>query len=291
MQDKIKHAVEGIFPVNLSEFQITMKTLILSVLLILTLSPRVNSQDISTIAEIYNYDEGDIFHKRYYEEVFDYWWERIYSTTIIEKYYSADHDTVFYIFEMEMMKRETYPPGWEWLQYTDTSYYTNLDSLIYNGNIDTVYYDDDLYNGRKINYYEFDNYPNTKTVSKYVNGCGRAYYSYNSYGAGWSVTELVYYLKANDEWGEPILILNQTENKEDNKINIYPNPVSDEVFFTHNRKSDVKFTVYSYNGRLVISGVINSGINSFNVSTLKPGKYFVSIDDGEKLRKGSFIKY
>lgn len=73
----------------------------------------LHAQPISTVAEIYDYEVGDVFHTRFFEEVDGYEWEKLYSRTIIDKFYSADQDTVFYTTDVIKMERESYPPGWE----------------------------------------------------------------------------------------------------------------------------------------------------------------------------------
>ena len=52
---------------------------------------------------------------------------------------------------------------------------------------------------------------------------GRAYLKYSAYSL--TLSELLYYNKGNEEWGEPIMILGQNQVRHQSPLVIYPNPV------------------------------------------------------------------
>lgn len=135
-----------------------------------------------------------------------------------------------------------------------------------------------------------DNYPNTYNEYRYVDGCGRAYNYYNSYGAGYSFTELMYFKKGDDEWGEPILILGQEEINDNAFLNIYPNPASDRLYIDFYRNTKKMVSVYTINGRKMLSEKMNSNQNSLNISELYPGTYLIAVYYDKEVFKKVFVK-
>lgn len=66
------------------------------------------------------------------------------------------------------------------------------------------------------------------------------------------------------------------------QVSVYPNPAIDRLYFSI-ENSDKNFTIYNLQGRTVIKGFGEYA----DVSSLKPGMYFISINDGPIMR---FIK-
>lgn len=122
------------------------------------------------------------------------------------------------------MERSSFDINWTYDYYIDTVYYGQLDSLINSGQIDTVYSDDELYNGRLINYVQ-DTVNNNTHIRKYVEECGLALERYYNLSliTGSYVEELFYFKKGDEEWGSPMYVsveeLTITHN-----ISIYPTP-------------------------------------------------------------------
>ncbi len=74
------------------------------------------------------------------------------------------------------------------------------------------------------------------------------------------------------------------------KVNIYPNPVKDELFIENFYDYiGCEYYIYSISGKLVSSGII---VNEGYISTknLLPGKYFLSIKKDKSCFKQNFIK-
>lgn len=67
-------------------------------------------------------------------------------------------------------------------------------------------------------------------------------------------------------------------------IGMYPNPIKDFVnikISNISNKAEGKFTIYSNNGQILISGKINSTQTFIDVNNLSAGKYYVNIQLNE----------
>jgi photosystem II stability/assembly factor-like uncharacterized protein len=78
----------------------------------------------------------------------------------------------------------------------------------------------------------------------------------------------------------------------DEKLNIYPNPVKQTLFFDYLLNRDVDFTIIDLNGREIISGMLDAVNPShrIDVSLLKPGKYLLHINTGNHTINTKFVK-
>ncbi|ANW95414.1 hypothetical protein AXE80_03575 [Wenyingzhuangia fucanilytica] len=65
-------------------------------------------------------------------------------------------------------------------------------------------------------------------------------------------------------------------NRDFNKINVYPNPVSNNVIITNSQNSTVEF--YTVLGKLVFTDVAKSNEESYDISDFGKGIYFVKIN-------------
>jgi len=246
-------------------------------------------QEVSTVAEIYDYEVGDIFHQRIrYESDLGYFTHQYFNIEILDKYYSVKNDTLFYSRQVDFSEYVAYTNTWSYDNYIDTRIYTNLDSAIdYNFvQIESVYSDPDLYNGRVINFGDtaYGSREGYYYQVQYVVGCGRAYFEYEvltpSYRT-WEIHELLYYKKGQEEWGEPIYVSTQELSKSDLLVNIYPNPVSDYIYIdldgTYSFPIECK--IYDMFGRLVLKPLMFSNRKKrIDVSDLSPGIYYVLIN-------------
>ena len=73
-------------------------------------------------------------------------------------------------------------------------------------------------------------------------------------------------------------------------LNIYPNPTAQELHIKQNLSDNYQFSVVNSNGQTMISGNIIPN-DKLDVRSLKPGNYILSIKDGNKIYRSSFIKY
>lgn len=236
----------------------------------------LSAQEISTIADIYDFEVGDEFH--YEDHYFSFMgshWEKIHET-ILSKYYSDDLDTLFYMVNQETAGLYSWDPD-VWHYYTNiwTEFYTNLDSLILDGEIDTVFSNLEQYNGRKINMVDSFN-----DTLKYVDGCGLTHWYY--YEPQWSITSnyvLKYYKKGDEVWGSPILIQG-INSKESFNVKLFPNPTSGilQIDLRSCNKRFDHFEVYDVNGAISKQNKISpTSLNYLDISNLDKGTYFIKL--------------
>jgi len=263
---------------------------ILTWLIISTIS--VEGQNISTVGEIYDFEIGDIFHYNVLANEFS----SITNIEILDHFYSQNNDTIFYVRDIAYKEQTPININGTFKYYIDTVYYSDLDSLINSGFVDTVYTDTNFYNGRIINQIH-NSGTNHNWTYKYVLGCGQAYYHYHGWdgsGGWWELDdELVYFNKNGDEWGipEPVSI-------EDNEVIgtntlIFPNPTKNFLYIKHpNPKITYNIELRNLYGQLVKEEKnIQSPHYTINVSDLKPGVYFYVVKvRGEVVQQGKVIK-
>lgn len=264
----------------------------------LILGLKANSQEISKVSEIYDYEIGDIFH---FYHVGTYNWsigmiEHI-NTSIVDKYYSFNNDTLFYIQEVTGDYTEYPPDTTIYYSYSDTIKYFNLDSAINYGGIDTVYIDPNLYNGRKINY-KLQSYWDRYFEYKYVDGCGRAYYFYQFSDPPFpgleEKNELIYFLKGEEEWGEPFYVRIPEIQNESTSITIYPNPGKDYINIKSipSIENEVEIQFNSIDSRLAETYFKKLNQNSqIDISNLANGIYLISLKTKHEIFHTRFIKY
>ncbi|MBP6184233.1 MAG: YHYH protein [Saprospiraceae bacterium] len=77
------------------------------------------------------------------------------------------------------------------------------------------------------------------------------------------------------------------------EFEVYPNPASDQITFllkSNDFTSVMKGEIYNQNGKLVISGDVNTNRNyAFNTSNLEAGVYFLKITTDNKIYSTKFI--
>lgn len=78
--------------------------------------------------------------------------------------------------------------------------------------------------------------------------------------------------------------------KDENLISVYPTAVTDEINIVSLSASDTKASVFSANGSLVKVMECKTGINSYSVSDLPQGLYFVVIPSDGTTQSIKIIK-
>ncbi len=246
----------------------------------------LTGQDISTVEEIYDFEVDDIFH---YDFSAEYGGGSgmisITNIEILDKYYSPNNDTLFYIRDIDYQEISAENPVWTFEYYIDTVYYIYLDSLINSGNIDSVYTNINLYNGRIINYMEDITYDHTWKL-KFVKGCGLAleyFYDENYFSEG--SNELVYYNKGGEEWGTPIIVSTNGKSNKYLKITVFPNPANNRLNFNfQNPNCSYEVELRNLYGQLVKQEKnIQSPYFEMNVADLKAGVYFYRIGEKDRI--------
>lgn len=253
--------------------------LLLSAILLSSLPSGLKGQDISTVGEIYDYELGDIFHIDYSAGGNGQGINSITNVEIIEKYYSPNSDTVFYVRDVDYQEISSLNPVWTFEYYIDTIYYNRLDSLIHFGQIDSVYSDPDFYNERLINFRQevTEYYIHER---KFVNGCGYVWSYYQDYVYdSQSTIQLVYYKKGNEEWGIPIPVSIKDNPYMIFDINVYPNPVEEDLITFDFQKTlqhdNIELRCFNVIGELVHVEKIyqHQGESTLNVIDWDKGMY------------------
>lgn len=252
------------------------------ILSIFVTSTGLKSQSISTVGEIYDYEIGDIFHIHYLEHYNGA--DQFYSTTNIEilnKYYSQNNDTLFYIRDIDY--HEFYPSIYEY--HNDTIFYSNLDSLINNGLIDEVYTDPDLYNGRLIN--SINQYIGWR---KFAVGCGLTFFQEVYGSSGRNESNLVYYKKGDEEWGDQMLVSIYDTKSNDTELIVYPNPAKSTINILSSDVETIDLKIISMAGELVKAIKLRSELKTIDISQLRNGIYILEINKNDKVIYKKIIK-
>ncbi len=257
------------------------KTATLLFVILCFLGLHLFSQNISTVSEIYDYEVGDVFHWEYEGSSQSEGYIKLSNIEILEKYYSTENDTVFYKRFIRQQESGSANPDPVIAEYTDTVYYTDLDALINNGNIDDIYQSPDLFNGRKINEVLIYADPETWNFS-YIEGCGRMmYYTGGSLGQTSILDELIYFKKGDEIWGNPVYV--SVESKEKEQLKLYPNPSDGVVTISSLFEKDSKLLVYNVTGRLVKTvSLVASAEQQVDLNELQTGVYLLQVNSKNK---------
>lgn len=252
-------------------------------------------QTISTVAEIYDYEVGDIFHHGELSG-FGGGGQHVYTNIeIIDKYYSPAHDTLYYTCKINTMTITSENPEPVYSSKEKTISYTDLGSPVNSGDIDSVFVGSD-YNNRIINgsfKYTYTNYYYFWDNQIYIAGCGGPFIDYYYYSGEYSALlkyTLFYFKKGNEEWGAPFYVGITNPVKE---FRLYPNPVSDYFIMEIPEASQTIFTllIYDCRGKLVSQqNALLGNHQQIDVSSLPSGIYFVRTSDGRTEYKNRFIK-
>ena len=260
----------------------TAKYLIFVILLSICMTPNnLKAQNISTVGEIYNFEIGDIFHFNFYGTGPGYGMSSVTNIEVIDFYYSQNSDTIFYIRDIDYKEYSSENPQTTYDYYIDTIFYTNLDSLIHSGFIDSVYTNENFYNGRIINFVSYGN-EDTWTLN-FVNGCGQVETNFTSWGhTVYSEDELVYYKKGEEEWGFPMPVTVEDINANSIDIKIYPNPSKDFINIKSNDFINCTVTIISLTGKELITAELITVLTSIDISGLNSGLYIICIENNEQ---------
>lgn len=251
------------------------------------------SQEISTIGEIYDFEIGDILHYQYSFNAPNYGESSYTNIEILDRYYSQANDTLFYVRDIAYQEISSGNPTWTFDFYIDTIWYSELDSLINMGQIDSVYSNINLYNGRITNYWEHI----TTTFNwnkKFVIGCGRAsFHNISSSAYTDEYKELIYYKKGEEEWGTPIIVSIDKIGKLKQNVFAYPNPAKNKFYIESPESlNKLKYLeIYSVNGMLVKYQEFENNYNSkIDIKNLKEGLYIIKIVSENEIHQIKLIK-
>ena len=236
-----------------------------------------------TKANVYNYEVGDLFQY--------FFWHPEGSTStqrdVVDKYYSASEDTVYYV--NHILKMHYNASGYTYEDYVDTVFFTDLNSMV--GNLGTVSYTKYTCNDSVIQYYTPAEYVFPTKTEQYGIGIGKVYAQYEYEGEiSYDITyhDLTYYNKGDSVCGTynpsyETININEFEKEKD--FIIYPNPANSYAVVESSKLMVESVDVYDVMGKLVKSFSLNDANDSFkiDVSDLQSGIYFLKV--GEQMEK------
>lgn len=267
-----------------------MNKILFIISVILLLAPKLNSQSISTIGEIYDYEIGDEFHYSFIGWTPGYGEGTETNIEILNKYYSLNQDTVFYVQDIKERTTDD-PPNWTYNFSIKTIFYTFLDSLINFGVIDSVYSNTNLYFGRKINYYKDEWWSGDTYEYWYTEGCGRVHYEYASNGGLYNAEDdLVYYKKGSEIWGIPNYITVGQREYNEFDFSIYPNPSQDYFNIKTINPINTSIELFSVTGQIIKQMELEMEFTKINIAGLKPGMYILVLKNDGNMFYRKLIK-
>ncbi|MGB0431447.1 MAG: T9SS type A sorting domain-containing protein, partial [Bacteroidia bacterium] len=69
----------------------------------------------------------------------------------------------------------------------------------------------------------------------------------------------------------------------------FPNPAQNKLFISHANTHGAKYQVYNSMGKLVLKGALNTQ-NTIDLSTLRPGAFFLKLSSSQNIYTSTFIK-
>ena len=66
---------------------------------------------------------------------------------------------------------------------------------------------------------------------------------------------------------------------EENIINVFPNPVAEKVFVESDMSGELK--IINSQGKMLYKGLVNVGLNTYEVANLRNGVYFIILYNGQ----------
>ncbi len=278
-----------------------MKKINLMILIIL-ISLVSTAQDFMTIGEVFDFNVNDEFHFSQQGGNQPPNAERI---TIIDKYYSENGDTVFYVRFNDSYSTTPldYPP---YLEYhfsteTDTVFYTNLNSDITTYGFWTEYDPEMVSYDTILNYSEYycDSLVNGYLYE--INDFEPMYFS-NLFGKGLGLVKqyiydpveyfemdivLFYYNKNSIGCGNPDeTTVSVIENNLSYELNIYPVPANGVLMIENINNFEIKkIALTNVNGQLIKQ--FNAEKTQLDISEISSGLYFLKIftNKGELIKK------
>lgn len=118
----------------------------------------------------------------------------------------------------------------------------------------------------------------------YYKGLGGPYYYCQGMVNDSEENTFVYYKKNSTIWGTPLVISGINEPTNNNRINFYPNPVVDKLYFeTKNLAENMDVKFYDMQGKLILESEISPFSNSISLTQFQSGLYFYQLSSNGKI--------
>ena len=256
------------------------------------------SQDFPTRGEVFDFEVGDIFHTQFsaYASGGSGLAENK-NIEILSKYYSNNDSVVYYgRFIRGEVSTPDYP-DWQYYEEFDTISYEFLYDTIF---ADTVYEDENQYNGRKTTFsHNYDTLYYTHNTLKYSVGCGKVYQEYDEMsgsGSAYSELELVYFKKGDEEWGEEQTIVGTKDILNNNGktlfIKAFPNPTVNQLTFEFPQINEISWLlIYDIYGNTIAEHPLIKGEHLWiwDCSNVLSGVYFYHTQINGEVYRGKII--
>ncbi|MCB0771211.1 MAG: T9SS type A sorting domain-containing protein [Flavobacteriales bacterium] len=259
----------------------------IAILIALLLPLMACSQEL-TVAEVYDYQPGDVFQVRYSlngvgggpggPPSFG-------TDSIQQRFYSIGGDTLFYQV-WRTLYRPPLAPGFDptFLQELDTLMYTDLEGPATHHSLpnpclepqDSIGYADDhcgletwvSWTNEDEGCFEPDSW-----ISELIRGCGGPYYwSFEAAGPFLEERKLVYFQKGEVTCGD---LITAVQERATSAYRLYPNPSSGQVFVDGGNGG--QYRVMDLSGRMRRLGRAVQG--PLDLADLEPGQYLFSVQD------------
>lgn len=266
----------------------------------------IQAQELMTIGEVFDFEVGDEFHSH---SKMTQAMENGDRMSIIDKYYSSDNDTVFYVEQHNTYRTELSWEGGEphFIYHFNTSIqtksYTDLSApiseyddgfLLNQQSYSSSQFCDSLIN--KCSYQVGPGFENDNYRRAYGKGLGRVS-AFHSSGMNGGVTflddELFYYKKNGLTCGSPDLTGVSVESiaAKESGFSIFPNPTQSEIHLLNKATSrPFEYAVMDGTGRIISSGKLSATESTLQLANYKPGVYFLLIHFDNKSTTLKVIK-
>lgn len=277
----------------------------------------IKAQSALTIGQIFDFNVGDEFHHQVYPQPWYFALDgRKERFRVVEKYYSPNNDTVFYVRHQFGYSHLIYPSNtWGFASYNDTVSYTHLDSIV--GIMNTpwpylfpdslswgmpydIYFNGDLFD----TYWNVNSYQTQFGIGMDMFG-GELGVGIGTVNQGWGPEDpqveaygyyMTYYKKGDLSFGTPDTIdstdigIHELYPSTASRISVFPNPSADFVNFDWQNNTYFDIRVIAFDGRIVFDRRRIYRGNNLNISELPIGTYIIEFSGINGTSQTLFMK-
>jgi hypothetical protein len=296
-----------------------MKRLLLLSIIFFSISlSTTRAQSALTIGEIFDFNIGDEFHHLVNDGMPIFYGMSKERYTIVDKYFSQNNDTVFYVRHQFGYTHLYSPSSYGFQNYNDTVFYTNFNSIV--GVLNTPWpfaFPDTTQTGYPYNFDQNTDLFDTQWMvnSYYANfwfamdfcigklgvGIGTVIQGYgpedNTGGAGGGFGyDMTYYKKGDLSVGTPDTLdstdigVHELYPPTSTQITLYPNPTSEFINFEWKKNSYFDIRIFSFDGRVVVDRKRIYRGQQINIAELSNGHYIMELVGANGTTHSPFMK-